>query len=157
MAYAETTTVPFEKSVMDIVAMIRRAGAEKIGQIEDPFSFAIQFNLCDRSIRFRVPFPSIDEMPECDGNRRALSDEKRQAKLEQAKRQRGRALMLVIKAKLESVESGVETLEQAFLANVVMLDGNTVYERISGSIALEYKQGSPDAVKGLLAPPGETA
>ncbi len=154
MAYAETTTVPLEKSIMEIMILIRRAGAEKIGQMEDVKWFAVQFALANRMIRFRVPFPSIDDMPEYDGRKSALSPEQRKARLDQAKRQRGRALMLVIKAKLESVESGVETLEQAFLANVVMSDGCTVYERISEGIALEYKVGKPSAVQGLLPPPG---
>ncbi len=66
---------------------------------------------------------------------------------------RGRALLLVIKAKLESVESGIETLEQAFLAHVVMANGQTVYERISEGIALEYLTGVPNTVAGLLGGP----
>lgn len=156
MAYAETTSVPFEKSIMEIMTLIRRAGAEQVGQMEDPRWFAVQFTLGNRMIRFLVPFPSIEEMPKYDGRRATLSQEKRKAKLEQAKRQRGRALMLVIKAKLESVESGIETIEQAFLANVVMSDGLTVYERISEGLALEYKTGRPNAMQGLLPPPGES-
>lgn len=63
--------------------------------------------------------------------------------MEQAHRQKARALLLVIKAKLESVESGVETFEQAFLPNVVMADGATVYERIAAPIADEYRTGAP--------------
>ena len=75
---------------------------------------------------------------------------------EQAVRQRWRALALVIKAKLESVESGIETTEQAFLANVVvMADGFTVYERIKQPIALEYQTGKPSASAGLLPPPAD--
>jgi hypothetical protein len=153
MAYAEATKVPFEQSVMEIMKMIRRAGAEQVGQMEDTRFFAVQFTLADRMIRFRVPFPTVDEMPERDGYGRTIPPSKRMEKLGQAKRQKGRALMLVIKAKLESVESGVETIEEAFLANVVMSDGRTVYERISAPLALEYSEGRPSAVHGLLSPP----
>jgi hypothetical protein len=153
MSYAEATTVPFEKSVGEIVALIKRAGAMQIGQMDDIGFYAIQFVLGDRMIRFRLPLPSIDEMPRHNGRHQALSPHQRQDRLAQAKRSRARALLLVIKAKLESVESGIETLEQAFLAHVVMADGATVYERIAQPIALEYQSGRPDAVAGLLGGP----
>jgi hypothetical protein len=153
LAYAEQTKVPFEQSVMEIMKMIRRAGAEQVGQMEDTRFFAVQFTLGERMIRFRVPFPTVDDMPDRDGYGRALPPSKRAEKLGQAKRQKGRALMLVIKAKLESVESGVETIEQAFLANVVMADGLTVYERIAEPIAIEYAAGRPNVTQGLLPPP----
>jgi hypothetical protein len=49
--------------------------------------------------------------------------------------------MLVIKAKLESIESKVETMEQAFLANVVLADNRTVYESAQSQIAIAYETG----------------
>jgi hypothetical protein len=153
MAYAETTSVPFERSVMEIITMIRRAGAEQIGQMEDRTYFAVQFTLDARMIRFRVPFPTIEDMPTRNGRNQMLTAAQRAERLNQAKRQKGRALMLVIKAKLESVESGVETIEQAFLANVVMSNGQTVYDRIREPIAIEYDTGRPAATDGLLLPP----
>ena len=153
MAYAETTKVAFEQSIAEIIGMVRKAGAEQIGQMEDRGFFAVQFTLGNRMVRFRVPFETLEDMPKYNGRRQALSAAQRQAKLEQSRRQRGRALMLVIKAKLESVESGVETMEQAFLANVVMSDGQTVYERIHEGLALEYQEGRPSATHGLLPPP----
>lgn len=154
MAYAEGTTVPFDKSVSEIVTLVRKAGAEQIGQMEDVGYFTVGFRLADRLIRFRVDFPSLDQMPKFDGRQRMLTPAQRQDRLTQAKRQRGRALLLVIKAKLESVESGIETIEQAFLANVVMSDGRTVYERVAEPMALEYREGRPSAVAGLLGGPG---
>lgn len=138
MAYAEYTKVPFDRSVNEIIAAARKAGADQFGQFEDGSLFAIQFTLKERMIRFRI----------------SLSDPKSRRGGDQIRRQRGRALLLVIKAKLESVESGIETIEQAFLANVVMSDGHTVYERIREPIALEYQEGRPTATSGLLPPPG---
>ena len=38
--------------------------------------------------------------------------------------------MLCIKAKLESVASGIETFEEAFLAHVIVDDGQTVYDYV---------------------------
>jgi hypothetical protein len=69
MAYAENTTVAFEKSISEIIGHVRRHGAEQIGQFEDSSYFALQFSLGDRMIRFHLPFKSIDDMPKYDGRR----------------------------------------------------------------------------------------
>lgn len=98
----------------------------------------IMFTLGDRQMKFTVPLVMTYDGPERGGNGRVIDQ---QAWLEQRNRQKGRALMLVIKAKLESVESGVETFEQAFLANIVTLGGQTVYERIREPLRLEYSEG----------------
>ena len=50
---------------------------------------------------------------------------------EQACRQRCRALLLIIRAKLEAVESGMTTLESEFLANILLPDGGTVGQWLS--------------------------
>jgi hypothetical protein len=158
MSYAENTSVAFEKSIAEIITLIKRAGAQQIGQFESDDHFAIQFVLADRLIRFRVPLPGLDTIPARNGNNVALNLPQRKERLAQSHRQRGRALLLVIKAKLESVESGIETLEQAFLAHVVMADGATVYERIAEPLAVEYRTGAPNVTMGLLpAPSGGAA
>lgn len=120
MAYAERTQVPFNKSITDIMTMLRKAGADQVGQMEEQNRMTILFAMRDRRVRFRVTWEASDA----------------------AKRQRARALLLVIKAKLESIESGVETFEEAFLANIVTSNNDTVYERISEDLAIEAESGS---------------
>jgi hypothetical protein len=141
MAYAENTEIAAEKSVAEIIGLIKKGGAERIGQIEEPAGFAIQFFLNDRMLRFRIRWPTIADVPQRTGNGQWRDDRKRAAIAEQRKKQRARALLLVIKAKLESVESGVETFEEAFLANVVMPDGKTVGELTLPAIATSYRDG----------------
>lgn len=153
MAYAETTSVPFDKSIAEIITTIKRHGAGQIGQFEGEDSFAIQFTIADRLIRFRLPLPALSDVPTHNGRNQQLTCDQRLTRLDQLRRSRGRALLLVIRAKLESVESGIETIEQAFLANVVMADGATVWDRVSGPIALEYKSGAPNQALGLLPAP----
>jgi len=63
----------------------------------------IAFAMNGRLLRFRVNLPPEHQ--------------------EQARRQRWRALLLALKAKLECVESGIETFDEAFLAHVVCGDG----------------------------------
>ncbi|KQM65769.1 hypothetical protein ASE75_05935 [Sphingomonas sp. Leaf17] len=141
MAYAEKTTVAVEKTIADIITLLKRAGAIRIMQFDEPERFTIQFSMRDRMVRFRVAHPEIDAMPKVNGRNQSYTRAQRIEIAEQVKRARARALMLVIKAKLESVESEVETFEQAFLANVVMHNDETVYERIAAPIAEEYRVG----------------
>lgn len=68
---------------------------------------------------------------------------------EREQRQRWRALLLVITAKLEAIESGLGTLQSEFLANVVMKNGMTV-----GQVILP--QLSRVIEKGLLLPAHQT-
>ena len=60
---------------------------------------------------------------------------------QQVQRQRWRALLFCIKAKLESVEAKIETFEEAFLAHVVLPDGKTVGEHALPAVAAIYKGG----------------
>lgn len=138
MTFAKDTDVPFERSIADIVGLVRKAGADEIGQMEGRDRFTLQFVLDQRLVRFRVTFPTAAEIEQLRGPRQDPANV-----AAQWRRQRGRALLLVIKAKLESVASGVETFEEAFLANVVMADDRTVYDRIAAPIAAEYKAGGP--------------
>ena len=141
MAYAEGTSVPVEKSLGEIVALVKKHGAQRVAQAEDVGAISVWFFLNDRMLRFRVKLPTMEEMPTRDGRNSILSDKQRNDRAAAACRQKARALLLVIKAKLESVESNVETFDEAFLPNIVMSDGMTVMERIREPLALEYQTG----------------
>lgn len=153
MAYAETTVVSVEKSISEIIALIKKAGANRVAQAEEPGLIAIQFFLEDRMLRFSVQLAAIEDMPAADRHGYRLDPAVREKKRQQRHRQRARALLLVIKAKLESVESGVETFEEAFLANVVMPDGRTVGQMARPQIAHAYETGEAPAMF-LLGGPG---
>jgi hypothetical protein len=71
----------------------------------------------------------------------------------QATRQRWRALALVIKAKLEVVESGISIFEDEFMANIVLPGGDTVGDFRRLQIAEAYRIGkAPDVLPMLPAP-----
>ena len=123
MAYGDYTKISVPKSIADITALVKKAGAARIAQVEEPEGFRIQFFLADRMLRFSLVWPD--------------------KATEQRRKQRARALLLVIKAKLESVESGIETFEEAFLANVVTPDGRTIGEIAVPQIESAYQGGAP--------------
>jgi hypothetical protein len=141
MSYAAKTTISFDRSIGEIIGMVRAKGAAQIAQMDNGDMFILAFSMNERQIRFTIPLPTIAEMPQRDGRNSPIPNARKAEMVEQARRQKGRALMLVIKAKLESIESKVETMEQAFLANVVLADNRTVYESAQSQIAIAYETG----------------
>jgi hypothetical protein len=142
--YAETTSVPADRSRAEIERVLVRYGASGFGyswdrrevpivptpvysaKTEQRDFASIVFMFKTRRVLLEVPMPTAREAGTT-------------AKAEAATRQRWRALLLVIKAKLEAVESGISTLEQEFLANIVTESGRTIGQivvpRISEAVA----------------------
>lgn len=151
MAYAENTSVSVEKTEAEIKATLRRYGADRFMSGEDRTGAVISFEMKDRRVTFRLPLPDRKEQRFVhDGRRNVRPAAKQLEAWEQACRSRWRALLLCLKAKLESVESGIETFEDAFLAQIVMPDGGTVAEHVRPRIAEAYSSGT---MQPLLPPP----
>lgn len=155
MAYAKDTEVSVEKSRAEIETILKRYGASHFAYMTEPARAVIAFRAKDRNIRFDLPLPSTDDKQfthyrHSSGNLLPRTQGAAQAQWEQGCRQKWRALTLCIKAKLESVESKIETFEEAFLAHVVMPDGRTVAEHTTPRIAQSYAGGE---VTALLPPP----
>ena len=124
MTFAIKTKVPIASTKAEIEKTLTRYGADRFAYMSETGRAIVTFDAKDRRIRFDVPIPTGDK-----------------AGIEQKQRSRWRALLLCIKAKLESVESGIETFEEAFLAHVVMPDGQTVSQKLIPQIGLAYKGG----------------
>jgi len=124
MAYATRTKVDAAKTRLEIEKLLQKAGATTIGVMMHASMAIVVFEANDRRLRFTMPL-----------------DERTDAKGVQARRSQWRALMLCIKAKLESVASGIETFEEAFLAHVVVNDGMTVYEHVRPKLVQIAKTG----------------
>ena len=116
MAYAERTSVTVPKSKTDIEKVVKKYGAESWALMEQGATVKVAFRIQGRNILFAMNVP--------DGV--------------QKERTIWRALLLTIKAKLESASSGIETFEEAFLANIVMPDGQTVAEHTRPAIEAGY-------------------
>ncbi len=141
MAFAERTTVSVPKTRGEIEALVERYGASRFasGWQDDTetgaLCAAISFAARGRLVRFKLKMPTreetIAELRKKPSYRHYLpADSTVDQALAAEQRRRWRCLLLVLKAKLESIESGIETFDEAFLANIVT-DGNlTVYEAI---------------------------
>jgi len=114
MAYARNTSVPANRSQIEISRIVGRYGGTHYGFQSAPDAFTVGFVARGRVVRFRVLMP----------------DRKSKTGFESEERRLWRCLVLAIKAKLEIVSSGIETFDQAFLANIVA-DGRTIWEHIA--------------------------
>lgn len=154
MSYAKGTEVAVEKTVAELVSMVRRAGGAQIAQLDDHDRFVLAFSMSERQVRFVVEFdpPTHERFAKRRTNQHSwdwATDAQRLQASDQHRRERMRALLLVVKAKLESVDSKVETFEEAFLANVVMPDARTLYEHVREPIKDAYLLG-PQSTARLL-------
>lgn len=144
--FAAHTEVSVEKSKMEIEATVRRYGADGFmsGWVDDRAT--IQFRCRDRHVRFVMTLPKRTEKRFTEYKRgysiHARSPAQAAQLWEQGCRQKWRALALLVKAKLEAIESGIGTFESEFLANIVLPNGDTVYESTREAIATAYADNS---------------
>ncbi len=146
MTYAATTSVPSDRSRGEIERTLMRYGATGFFYTNEPKHCFIGFKACERIVRFRLPMPSREDFKfvrDRKGNNtfRQHPTARQESMYEQAVRTRWRCLALAVKAKLEAVESGIETFESVFLANILLADNRTVADHVLPRIAENYKTG----------------
>jgi len=128
MSYAENTSVLVSRSRAEIEAVVSRYGAERFASMLESGRAAILFEANGKRVQFELPLPDKKDfiLKPYRGRHKERTLEEIETAWEQACRQRWRALALVVKAKLEAVESGITTFEDEFLAHIVLPDGKTV-------------------------------
>jgi hypothetical protein len=131
MTFAATTTVRPERTRNEIEHLLASAGATGFGYVTQGDRSQIAFVIGARHYRFEIPLPDLDDRAFTHtptGQRRtALQAEKAHR---QAVWARWRAVLLIIKAKLEAVEAGVVTAEDEFLAWACLPGGATVRDHV---------------------------
>lgn len=154
--FAEQTTVSSEASRAEIERILRRYGAGKFMSGWDDDHAYIAFEMHARRIRFILPLPDPEssEFKLTPGGKRERDRAGQMKAWEQGCRSRWRALALVIKAKLEAVESGITCFEDEFLAHIVLPDNTTVGDNVRPRIVEAYQSGK--MLPLLPAPKGKT-
>lgn len=130
MPYAAKTKVPASQTRNEIENTLKRYGADQFFFGQKPGLVAIGFRAQGRHVRFTMSVPDETKSP-------------------QEYRQRWRALLLCIKAKLESVSSGIEMFDEAFMAQLILPDGRTMGEATLPQIAQAYKDGKMPPLLGF--------
>lgn len=139
--YAEGTNVSVDASRAELEKLLERHGATHFGVYREPEATKVIFCVQGRFVRQTVTVPVT--------TRKAPI-----ANPDKEFRRRWRALLLITRAKLEMVAAGDSTIEREFLADTILADGATVYERAEAQIAENYLTGV--APRLLLGPGGKT-
>lgn len=140
MSYAARTTVSPERSRTELEQILHRYGATAFAYGYEGGRAVVNFRAHGRIVRFTVTLPAPDDYLYDRGGRRRAPTAMRAAQ-EQAIRQRWRALVLMVKAKLEAVESGITSFEEEFLAHILLPDATTVGEWIGPQLEEVYEHG----------------
>ena len=113
--YAEGTAVPASRSKAEIERLLERYGASHFMTGWNDANAFVGFKCHNRMVKFVISMPDT-----------GLTEKK----YAQEERRRWRSLCLVIKSKLEAVNSEISTFETEFLAHIVTPDGKTVGEHV---------------------------
>lgn len=124
--YASRTGVSTDKSQAEIQKILRRYEATGFALAWQGGKAVILFEMKKRQIKFVLPLPDKEDYAVSDAGR-PRSHEAHEKAYELASRQRWRALALSMKAKLETVESGIAVFEEEFLAYMVIPGSGKTY------------------------------
>lgn len=122
--YAEDTRVPVIQTRGEIEALLQRHGADQFLSGSQHGQAIVGFRIKGLQIKIVLTMPKSDD-----------------AKAQKEARRRWRALLLIIKAKLEAVASGISLIEDEFLAHTVMADGQTIGQWAKPQVESMYKSG----------------
>jgi hypothetical protein len=145
MAYAASTSVAVEKSRAEIERLLSTHHCTKFmaGVDHETHRATVQFQAHNRIVKFdlALPNPADPKYRKIKGRYLQRTAAGVAKVVAQDERTKWRALLLVIKAKLEAVESGIATFEDEFLAHVLLPNLQTVSEYIGPTIDQIYKTG----------------
>lgn len=124
--YAEGTKVSVDSSRGELTGILTTHGVKRMGWFGDADSGdELQFELGDGQFRLRIAKPTLAEVLRDYPNAYDPA-----AKLDGEWRRRWRANVLLLKAKLEFIDSGDTTLDRELLPYRVLADGRTLEEAI---------------------------
>lgn len=155
MAYAEGTSVPVSRSREELHYMLERVGCDEVGYAAGTNGRArVAFKVKGLMFAMLVEIPDESTFTRTSKDpRRArirTPEQRRDAWLAEERR-RWRAMVLIVKAKLEAIASGVSTFEGEFMANVVMANGRLLGEEMVPRLGELVKSG---CVPSLMLGPG---
>lgn len=162
--YAEGTSVPVSRSREELQRILERAGALEIAFATGAGGRArCAFRLKSTGLLVALEVPPVD--PAALARKLGIRSDRYSkkegrwlkphelalAKADGEHRRRWRALLLVVKAKLEAIASGISTFEGEFMAGVVLANGRT----LEAELAPKLKELAESGAVPSLLPSGE--
>lgn len=131
--YAENTKTPVLYTRNEIERTLERYGANQFLYGYELGRAVVGFRMNERQVKISINLPKGD----------SDKDQKEVRRL-------WRSLVMIIKAKLEAVASGVAVFDDEFMPYIVLPSGETVGQFMRPQIVLAYKDGT---LPKLLPPP----
>src|SRR5687768_2140578 len=125
--YASGSEVPVARSRQHLEQLLRAHGAEGFAYGWTAGNDRVEFVWKGQRVRFTLPRPSRDVFALTPSGLQR-TEKAIQSAIDAEDRRRWRALLLVVRAKIEAVESGISIFEEEFLAFIVMPNEQTVGE-----------------------------
>ena len=123
MKYATGTQISEQETRLEVLRLLVRNGCRNAEAGLNAAKHGVcKFEVAGRKVRMLLPLP--DEGPFGTGNERA---------------RRWRVLLLLLKAKLEAVDSGISTVQDEFMAHIAMPNGQTAGEIMAPQISEAYQ------------------
>lgn len=146
--YAAGTDVSVDRTRLDLERVLGRYGARGFGYATEGALAMVTFTVVNDEgttlrIQMRVPLPDPNdpEFTQTPSGKPRENQQTIQNAWEQACRQRWRAVLLVVKAKLEAVETGISTIEREFMPDLVMGDGKTLEAHLGEDFGRHLERG----------------
>ena len=129
--YAEKTKVSPGNSKVEIERILTRYGAGQFAYGSGPKRAMVGFSIDKWYVRFILPLPNPkDKQFWTTPTGRSRGSDAAAREYDQEIRRLWRALALTIKSKLETVQSGILTFQEEFMANIVLSDGKTISQHV---------------------------
>ena len=140
--YAANTTVSPDRSKQEIETLLKRYGADQFIYAWKEQMAVIGFRMNGYQVRISLPLPDPTDYSRTPAKGQKRTELAATKAHDQAIRQAWRALVLVIKAKLEATDAGITTLEEQFLADIVMPDNTTVADNVIPGLRTFVESGN---------------
>lgn len=145
--YAKGTSVPTSRTEAEIRKLLAEHGANRLAVMTDleQRRVEIAFQVDRLAFRMAVPMPDPSDRAFNYTNHRTpreLTKQERDRKLSQAERERWRAVLLLVKAKLQAIQLGVSTWEEEFLPYLVIdRRGQTLGQKVLPNLQAVLETG----------------
>jgi len=143
--FAQHTQVPEDRSRNEIERTLARYGADQFLYGWQEGAAVLGFRMSSRYVRFTLQMPRPEDVDRTERGRHRQPSAIPEYMSRERKR-RWRALALVIKAKLEAVQSGIAVFEEEFLAYIVLPDKRTVGQFMLPQVEKAYAGGKMPAL-----------
>lgn len=150
--FAEATKVTTQQSRAELERLLGQHGAREFSLYTSPERHIVQYRVNERVVRHVIDYPAPKNFQKYKLVKGAQKPHLTAEQLTKAAdgewRRRWRALLLLVKAKLELVASGQTTMDREFMGDVMLPDGRLVHEALEPLIKRAYLSGEVPA--GLL-------